>query len=123
MASFFNGFGVPPPAYTQLVPNAHSTAPDHPQVYVTDKNFTNPRTYTWTLTLEQALTNTLKLSGAFTYAKGVHGSRLVDRNDAVFNSPWSTGLGSHGKNGLGQLTTLESSATSLVRSGTVRMVK
>src|SRR5258708_6592504 len=123
MASFFNGFGVPPPAYTQLVPNAHSTAPDHPQVYVTDKNFTNPRTYTWTLTLEQALTNTLKLSTAFTYAKGVHGSRFVDRNDAVFKSPWSVGLGSDGKNGIGQLTTLESSAKSLFRGLTIGMQK
>src|SRR5713226_3288458 len=123
MASFFNGFGVTPPAYTQLVSNANSTVPDHPQVYVTDKNYTNPRTYTWTLTLEQALTNTLKFTTAFTYAKGVHGSRFVDRNDAVFKSPWSTGLGSDGKNGLGQLTTLESSAKSLFRGLTVGMQK
>jgi hypothetical protein len=118
-ASFFNGFGVTPPAYTQLVPNASSSVPDHPQVYVTDKQFTNPRTYTWTLTVEQALTNSLKFTTAFTYAKGVHGSRFVDRNDAVFGAPWSTGLGADKMNGIGQLTTLESSAKSLFRGLTL----
>ncbi|MCU1233919.1 MAG: hypothetical protein JWP63_1886 [Candidatus Solibacter sp.] len=122
-ASFFNGFGVTPPAYDQLVPNASNLPPDHPQVYVTDKNFTNPRTYTWALTLEQALTDTLKVSGGFTYAKGVHGSRFVDRNDPVFGSPWSTGLGSDKTNGIGQLTTLESSAKSLYRAMTIGMQK
>src|SRR4029077_10899591 len=105
--STFNGFGVTPPSYTQLVTGANAVTPDHPQVYVTDKNFTNPRTYTWALTLEQALTSDLKVTAGFTYAKPVHGSRFVDRNDAVFGSPWSAGLGSDGKNGVGQLTTLE----------------
>ena len=34
--------------------------------------------------MEQALTSTLKFTSAFTYAKGVHASRFVDRNDPVF---------------------------------------
>ena len=119
--SSFNGFGLTPPAYDQLVPNASNLPPDHPQVYVTDKNFTNPRTYTWALTVEQALTDTVKISAAFTYAKGVHGSRFVDRNDPVFGSPWSSGLGA--SNGIGQLTTLESSAKSLFRSLTLGLQK
>jgi Carboxypeptidase regulatory-like domain/TonB dependent receptor/TonB-dependent Receptor Plug Domain len=122
-ASFFNGFGVTPPAYTDLVPDAGNLAPDHPQVYVTDKNFTNPRTYTWTLAVEQALTSSLKFTTAFTYSKGVHNSRFVDRNDAVFGSPWSSGLGADGTNGIGQLTTLESSAKSLFRGLTLGMQK
>jgi hypothetical protein len=121
--STFNGFGVTPPSYTALVPNANTVVPDHPQVYVTDKNFTNPRTYTWALTLEQALTNDLKVTTAFTYAKTVHAARFVDRNDPVFGSPWSTGLGSDGKNGVGQLTTLESSAKSLYRALTIGLQK
>jgi hypothetical protein len=121
--STFNGFGVTPPAYTQLVPNASNLPPFDPQVYVTDKNFTNPRTYSWSLTVEQALTSDLKLTAAFNYAKGVHGSRFVDRNDPVFGSPWSTGLGSDGTNGIGQLTTLESSAKSLFRGLTIGMQK
>jgi hypothetical protein len=121
--STFNGFGLTPPAYTSLIPDAGSSVPDHPQVYVTDRNFRNPRTYTWALTVEQALTSDLKVSAAFTYAKGVHNARFVDRNDAVFGSPWSTGLGADGKNGIGQLTTLESSAKSLFRGLTLGLQK
>src|SRR5439155_17385608 len=79
-ASFFNGFGVTPPAYTQLIPNAGSTAPDHPDVYVADKNFVNPRTYTWSISIEQSLTSSLKVSGAFTYSKGLQRQRFVNRN-------------------------------------------
>src|SRR6202040_1635388 len=90
---------------------------------VTDKNFTNPRTYTWALTVEQALTDTMKFTAAFTHAKGVHGSRFVDRNDAVFGSPWSLGLGADKTNGIGQLTTLESSAKSLFRGLTLGIQK
>jgi hypothetical protein len=119
--STFNGFGLTPPAYTTLVANAGTAAPDHPQVYVTDQNFVNPRTYTWTLALEQALTRTLKVTTAFTWGKGVHMSRFVDRNDPVFGSPWSSGL--PGNNGIGQLTTLESSAKSLYRGLTVGLQK
>lgn len=101
--STFNGFGLTPPAYTQLVPNASNLAPDHPDVYVTDKNYVNPRTYTWALTIEQAITSTLKVTGAFTWAKGVHNTRFVNRNDPVFGSPFSSGLGSDAKNGIGTL--------------------
>ena len=121
--STFNGFGLTPPAYTSLIPNANSLAPDHPDVYVTDKNYVNPRTYTWTLTIEQALTNTLKFTGAFTYAKGVHETRFVNRNDPVFGAPFSAGLGADGKNGIGTLWTMESSAKSLFRGLTLGMQK
>jgi Carboxypeptidase regulatory-like domain/TonB-dependent Receptor Plug Domain len=121
--STFNSFGLTPPAYDQLIPNASNLPPSDPQVYVTDKNFTNPRTYTWSLAVEQALTSSMKFTAAFTYAKGVHGSRFVDRNDPVFGSPWSTGLGADKTNGIGQLTTLESSAKSLYRGLTLGMQK
>ena len=121
--STFNGFGLTPPAYTQLIPNASNLAPDHPDVYVTDKNYTNPRTYTWALTVEQALTSTLKVTGGFTWAKGVHNTRFVNRNDPVFGSPFSTGLGSDGRNGIGTLWTMESSAKSLFRGVTLGLQK
>ena len=121
--STFNGFGLTPPAYTSLVPDAGSSVPDHPQVYVTDKNFVNPRNYTGSVTFEQALTDSLKVITSFTYVKGVHNARFVDRNDAVFGSPWSLGLGADGKNGIGQLTVLESSAKSLYRGWTVGLQK
>ena len=121
--STFNGFGLTPPAYDQLIPNASNLPPSNPQVYVTDKNFVNPRTYTWSLSIERALSSTLKFYTAFTYSKGVHGSRFVDRNDPVFGSPWSAGLGADKTNGIGQLTTLESSAKSLFRGLTLGMQK
>jgi hypothetical protein len=121
--STFNGFGVTPPAYDQLVPNASNLPPDHPQVYVNSSDFVNPRTYTWSLNVEQALASDWKLTAGFTWAKTVHASRFVDRNDAVFGSPWSTGLGADKKNGIGQLTTLESSAKALYRGLTLGLQK
>ncbi len=121
--STFNGFGLTPPAYTALVPNASNLPPSDPQVYVTDKNFTNPRTYTWALNLEQALTSDLKITAGFDYSKTVHASRFVDRNDPVFGSPFAVGLGADGKNGIGQLTTLESSSKALYRGLTIGMQK
>ncbi len=126
--SAFNSFGLTPPAYTQLIPNASSLPPDHPQVYVTSKDFTNPRNYAWSFTAEQALTSTLKFTAAFNYSKGVHGTRFVNRNDPAFGSPWSTGLGSDGTDGIdssagGGLTTLESSTKSLYRGLTLALIK
>jgi hypothetical protein len=41
----------------------------------------------------------------------------------VFNKPWATGLGSDGTNGVGVLTTVESSAKSLFRGWTIGMVR
>jgi hypothetical protein len=121
--STFNGFGLTPPAYGTLVPDAGNATPDHPDVFVFDKGYRNPRTYAASATVEQALTPTLKILAAFNYAKGVHITRFVNRNDAVFGSPWSTGLGADGKNGLGQLTAVESSAKSLFRGLTIGMTK
>ena len=60
--STFNGFGLTPPAYDQLVPNASNLPPSDPQVYVTSKDFTNPRTYTWSFNVEQALASDLKVT-------------------------------------------------------------
>ena len=122
-ASFFNGFGVTPPAYPNLIPNVSNAPVDHPDVFVFDKNFTNPRTYSWSATYEQALNSTTKIFGTFNYAKGVHLTRFINRNDAVFGSPFSTGIGADGKNGIGTLTTVESSAKSLFRGFTVGMNK
>src|SRR5215472_17393240 len=121
--STFNSFGLTPPAYDQLVPNASNLPPSDPQVYVTSKDFTNPRTYTWSFNVEQAVASDWKVTAGFIWAKTVHASRFVDRNDPVFGSPWSTGLGSDKSNGIGQLTTLESSAKALYRGLTIGMQK
>jgi len=125
--SFANAFGTPP-TYPDLIPNVSNTPVDHPQVYIFDKNFRNPRTYTWGATFEQEIFSGLKAYAGFNYAKGVHLQRFINRNDPVFGSPWATGLGSDGKNGIDAtagsgLTTLESSSKSLYRGLTIGMVK
>ena len=127
-ASFFNGFGLTPPPFPDLISDAGSSNPDHPQVYVFDKNFGNPRTYAWSATFEQQLVPSLKAYVSFNYAKGVHLQQFINRNDPVFGSPWAAGLGADGKNGIDSspgsgLTTLESSAKSLFRGLSVGMVK
>ena len=123
-ASFFNGFGVTPPAYTALLPDQSSLKEaDHPQVYVFDKLYRNPKTYSWSASFEQALTQSLKFFTSFNYSKAVHLTRFVNRNDTVFGSPWSTGLGATGTNGTGDLTVVESSAKSLFRGWTVGMTQ
>lgn len=121
--STFNGLGQTPPAYPDLVPNTSNLPVDHPDVFVFDNNYTNPRTYSWSAGFEQALAPSLKVFAAFNYAKTVHLTRFVNRNDAVFGSPFSTGLGADGKNGIGTLTTVESSAKSLFRGFAVGMTK
>ena len=49
--STFNGFGVTPPTWPNLIPQSQISSPDHPDVFVFDKNFQNPRTYSGTLEL------------------------------------------------------------------------
>ena len=41
-----------------------------------------------------------------------HLTRFINRNDPLFGSPWSTGLGTGGTNGIGVLTSVESTARS-----------
>lgn len=125
--SFANAFGTPP-VYPELIPVATSATPDHPQVFVFDKNFHNPRIYSWSATFEQQLVANLKMFGSFNYSKGVHLQRFINRNDPVFGPPWATGLGADGKNGIDAtagsgLTTVESSSKSLFRGLTGGMVK
>src|SRR5262249_42295673 len=121
--SSFNGFGLTPPTYPDIIPNASNTPVDHPDVFVFDKNHTNARTYNWSVNYEQQIANGLKFFTQFNYVKGVHITRFVNRNDAVFGSPFSSGLGADGKNGIGGLTTVESSAKALFRGWTLGMVK
>ena len=101
------------PAFGQLVAPL-AGVPDHPGVFVFDKEFRNPRTWSSTLGFERAL-----FPSAFTglvgemhatYARTDFLTRFVDRNDAVFGSPWSTGIS--GTNGVSTLTVVESSAKS-----------
>jgi hypothetical protein len=107
---------LPPPAYDSLLPSP-SGGPFDPGVFVFDKNFENPRTFSATIGYERQIAGQVSASLSYTHARTDHLTRFIDRNDAVFGSPWGTGLA--GGNGVGTLTTVESSAKSRYNGVTV----
>jgi hypothetical protein len=117
-ASFFNGFGVTPPVYGATLPTFASGTPDHPDVYVTDEDFRNPRTLGLGASYERRLTDRLSASLSYSYAKTTRLNRFINRNDAVFGNPFSDFPGAS-TNGIGQLWTLESTAKSQYHGFTV----
>jgi hypothetical protein len=113
-ASFFGNFGGPlPPAYPNLIPASQiSAVPDHPDVFVTDKNFRNPRTTSVSVGVDREIAPGIAASLKYNQSKTVHLTRFVDRNATELGSPWATGLGAGGTNGITALTTVESTASS-----------
>ena len=112
--STFRNFGGPlPPVYPNLLPSSQTSGtPDHPGVFVTDKDFQNPRTAAASASVEREVISGLGVLLKYNYAKTTHLTRFVDRNAAELGSPWSTGLAPGGTNGVGSLTTVESTAQS-----------
>jgi hypothetical protein len=100
-----------PPAYDSLLP-APTGTPFRPDVFVFDKDFRNPRTWSSTVGYERLVARDLAASISATYARTDHLTRFINRNDTVFATPWSTGLEPAGANGVGTLTVVESSAKS-----------
>ena len=91
-ASFFNGFGVTPPTYPNLLPaEAGQGTPDHPGVFVFDKDFQNPRTWSASASVEREVAPELALLIQYNYAKGEHLTRFFEQNDSAFGCPWGTG--------------------------------
>jgi hypothetical protein len=117
--STFRNFGGPlPPVYPNLLPASQTSGtPDHPGVFVTSKDFENPRTAAASGAVEREVIQGLGVLLKYNYAKTTHLTRFVDRNAAELGSPpfssgpWSTGLAG-GTNGVGSLTTVESTAQS-----------
>jgi hypothetical protein len=122
-ASFFNGFGVTPPAYPDLLPAPPADAvPDHPSVFVFNEGFQNPKTYSGSIGVEREVAPSLAVLVQYNHSKGVHITRFFEANDVAFGCPWGTGLGPGGTNGIacgdptansGGLTMVDSSAKSL----------
>ena len=102
----------PPPTYGELLPTPQGD-PFRPSIFVFDQNFENPRTISTNVGIEREL-HAAGLVGSFgyTYARADNLTRFVNRNDAIFGSPWATGLGADGSNGIGDLTVVESTAKS-----------
>ncbi|HKH83807.1 MAG TPA: TonB-dependent receptor [Gemmatimonadales bacterium] len=103
-----SGFG-PLPAYGDLLP-VPPGGPFQPGVTLFDKDFENPRTISATLGYDQEIGRGLVAGLSFTHASTDHLTRFFNANDAVFGSPWATGL--PGGNGLGALTVVQSTAKS-----------
>ena len=101
-----------PPKYGELLPTP-AGGPFQPSVFVFDENFQNPRTVSATVGYERALVGNHIAAVSYTAAATDHLTRFVDRNDAVFGAPWSSKLSAAEPfNGIGTLTTVESSAKS-----------
>ena len=102
----------PPPTYGELLP-APQGDPFRPNIFVFDQNFENPRTISTNVGIERELhASGLVGSFGYTYARTDKLTRFVNRNDAIFGSPWAAGLGADGSNGIGDLTVVESTAKS-----------
>ena len=102
----------PPPTYGELLPTPQGD-PFRPSIFVFDQNFENPRTISTNVGIERELHESgLVGSFGYTYARTDKLTRFVNRNDAIFGSPWATGLGADGSNGIGDLTVVESTAKS-----------
>ena len=102
-----------PPAYEKLLP-APTGAPFKPDIFIIDRNFRNPRTASVTAAYEREIVPGISASLNYVYARADRLTRFVNRNDAIFGDstggPFSSGL--PGGNGIGTLTTVESTARS-----------
>jgi hypothetical protein len=112
--STFRNFGGPlPPVYPNILPPSQTSGePNHPSVYTFDANFQNPQTTQWAIGVERELVTDLGVELRYNYADTKHLTRFVNRNAAELGSPWSTGLGADGTNGVATLWSVESTAKS-----------
>ena len=110
---FRSSFGLPeqgPPAIGELI-DGSATPPFLPDIHVTAKDLELPRTWSFAAEIERELPGEVAASLAYQHARGDNLFRFVNRNDAVFGSPF--GIGTHpGGGGIGTLTVAESTARS-----------
>jgi hypothetical protein len=121
------------PVYPNKLAASCIGAPDHPDVFVFDKDFENPRTTALSLSWEQELIPEYAFLVKYNYAKGEHITRFRNANDPLLIGgpgsctfacgPWSSGLGAGGGNGIGALTVVESTAKSLYQGITLGVTK
>src|SRR6476646_4267903 len=109
-----------PPAYGELLP-APAGGPFRPGVFVFDKDFENPRTFSATVGYEREVATGLAASVSYTHARTDHQTRFINGNDPVFGAPWATGLA--GGNGIGTLTVIQSTAKSRYNSVTAEITR
>jgi carboxypeptidase family protein len=105
----------PPPVYGELLPTP-AGGPFEPGVFVFDKDFQNPRTFTATVGYEREIGGGVAAGLSYTHARTDHLTRFFNANDPVFGNdtvgPWSTAYAPGGAPGLGTLTVVQSTAKS-----------
>ncbi len=106
----------PPPAYGELLPTP-AGGPFEPGVFVFDKDFQNPRTFTATVGYEREIGAGVAAGLSYTHARSDHLTRFFNANDPVFGDgvagPWDTDFAPGGAPGLGSpLTVVQSTARS-----------
>src|SRR4051794_2712772 len=111
------------PVYPNLLAARCLGAPNHPDVFVFDKDFSNPRTRSAAVSWEQELITDYSFLVKYNYAKSDHITRFINGNDPLLGSPWSAGLGADGTNGIGTLTVVQSSARSLYQGVTLGVTR
>ena len=121
--SALTGILGPVPAYPNLIPQSAVGSPFDPDVFVFDRHFRNPRTKAASVSWEQEVIPNYAVLAKYNYARGEHITRFINRNDPLLGSPWGTGLGAGGSNGIGTLTTVESSAKSKYNGVTLGITK
>lgn len=109
--SSLTGILGPVPAYPNLVPTSSVGTPFRPDIYVTARDFQNPKTFASSVGVEREFLKDFGFLLKYNYAKTTHLTRFVNRNDPLLGSPWTTGLNGTA-NGVGVLTTVESTAKS-----------
>ncbi len=97
--SSLTGILGPVPAYPNLVPTSSVGTPFRPDIYVTAKDFQNPRTFATSVGVEREFFKDYGFLVKYNYAKTTHLTRFINRNDALLGSPWTTGLNG-GPNGV-----------------------
>jgi carboxypeptidase family protein len=111
-----------PPNYGELL--ASPAGPVFfPGVFVFDKDFQNPRTFSATVGYEHEIGAGIAAGVSYTHARADHLTRFLDANDAVFGNPWSTGLEPGGTNGVSSLTVVQSTAKSRYNGVTAELKK
>ncbi|CAM2010033.1 TonB-dependent receptor [Acanthopleuribacter pedis] len=103
----------PPPAYPDILAVDSNATPFRPDVTVYDKNFRNPRSDQFSITYEREIFPQTSAYVKVTHIKGRNQTRFLNLNDPLLGSPWSTGLGEDGQNGIGNLTVVESGGESV----------
>jgi hypothetical protein len=114
--STFNGFGLTPPTFPNLVPASQVGSPDHPDVHVFNSDFSNPKTVSASVGFEREVMKDYGVLLKYNYAHTTHLTRFLNGNDPLLGSPWSTGLpdaNGGNTNGIGALYVHSSTGHSL----------